>query len=247
VSILYSDLAKQDFEPTKEYALTTLVILQPGFLPWLGFFDQMSRSDIFVYYDDVQFDKHGWRNRNRIKTPSGAAWVTVPCLHRHKLGQRILDTEIDNQQNWARKIMGTIIQNYARARFLSDYLPELERLLAKPWRFLVDVDLAAVDMMCGWIDLRRPLFRSSELGIQGDRNARLVGICQHFSATRYLSGSSARSYLDEGLFRMAGIDVTWQEYKHPIYHQLHGEFVPFLSTIDLMFNAGPSASGIIRG
>ncbi len=229
------------------YGLTTVVILQPGFLPWLGFFDQMFRSDVFVYYDDVQFDKHGWRNRNRIKSPSGPAWVTIPVLHSSKHGQRIVDTEIDNQQNWSRKIMGAIRQNYARAPYAGDYLAELEGVLTKSWRFLVDVDLAVVEVMCRWLDFQRPMFRSSELGIEGDKSGRLLAICQHFSASKYLSGNAAEDYLDVGLFRAAGIALEWQNFTHPTYPQLHGDFIPYLSALDLVLNVGSNSNSVLRG
>jgi hypothetical protein len=124
-----------------------IVVLQPGYLPWLGFFDQMRRADIFVYYDDVQFDKHGWRNRNRIKSPDGAHWLTVP-VRRARLDQRILDVEIDNRAAWARKHVGSIRQFYASAPFLDRYLPELAALLERRWKLIVDLDLAVAQN--GW-------------------------------------------------------------------------------------------------
>src|SRR5712691_13506913 len=107
----------------------TVAVLQPGYLPWLGFFDQMRRSDVFIYYDDVQFDKHGWRNRNRVKSPAGPHWLSVPVLH-HGLGwPRIVDTLIDTKTRWARKHVGTLRQFYAKAPYLKRYLPELEEML----------------------------------------------------------------------------------------------------------------------
>lgn len=227
--------------------MTTVAILQPGFLPWLGFFDQMLRCDVFVYYDDVQFDKHGWRNRNRIKSPSGPLWITVPVLHSGRQGQRIADAEIDNGKNWGRKMTAAIRQNYARAPYLADYLPDLERMLFAPWRFLADLDLAAAGLMCSWFGIERPVFRSSKLGIEGGKSSRLLAICRHFSATRYLSGNAAQDYLDVRLFEDAGIAVEWQNYRHPTYPQLHGDFVPFLSALDLVLNAGSGSLSILRG
>jgi len=222
----------------------TLVVLQPGYLPWLGFFDQMRRSDIFVYYDDVQFDKHGWRNRNRIKGPSGPQWLTVP-VH-HKGWPRIMDVTIDNRMPWARKHVGTIRQGYARAAYVDRYLPELEALLERGWEQLVDLDLAVVDLMCGWLGLQRTITRASELGVQGDKSERLLNLCLHFGARRYLSGNSAQSYLDIELFARHGIAVEWQNYDHPIYGQLHGDFVRQLSTLDLVLNCGPESAAILH-
>jgi hypothetical protein len=124
-------------------------------LPWLGFFDQMRRADVFVYYDDVQYDKHGWRNRNRIKTQSGPMWLTVPVLHAGRGLPRILDVEIDNRRPWARKHVESIRQAYARAPFLTRYLPALEALLQRKWERLVDLDVAAAGHLADWFGLQR--------------------------------------------------------------------------------------------
>lgn len=227
--------------------MTTVAILQPGFLPWLGFFDQMASSDHFVFYDDVQFDKHGWRNRNRIKTASGVAWLTVPIRHTGLHGQTILDTEIDNSRDWARKMIASVRQAYARARHCSPYVDELaETLSAKPHR-LIDLNLKVTELMARWLGVSTPILRSSELGIAGGQTDRLVSICRHLGANTYLSGNAAQDYLQEDLFRAAGISVVWQNYVHPIYPQLHGEFVPYLSAIDLILNLGPEAPSVLRG
>ena len=224
---------------------TTLVVLQPGYLPWLGFFDQVYRSDIFVFYDDVQFDKNGWRNRNRIKSPSGPHWLTVP-VRVNSLEQRIFETEIDDRQPWARKHLGTIRQFYAKAPYLKRYLPELEEtLMGRRWTRLIDLDVAVIELMCRWLGIERPMLRSSELGLTGERSERLLNICLSQGASRYLSGSAARAYLDTELFAAHGIEVLWQDYQHPVYAQQHGEFIPFLSALDLLLNCGEDESAAI--
>jgi len=223
-----------------------LVVLQPGYLPWLGFFDQLRRADVFVYYDDVQYDKHGWRNRNRIKTQSGPQWLTVPVLHHGRGLPRILDVEVDRCQPWGRKHVASLRQAYARAASGAQYLPELEELLCRPWERLVDLDIALVDAMCRWLGLSPRIERSSQLGIPGDRSERLVRICEHFGARIYLSGSAARTYLDTALFERSGISVEWQDYVHPVYRQLHGEFVPYLSAIDLVLNYGDESWSVLE-
>jgi hypothetical protein len=227
---------------------TTVAILQPGYLPWLGFFDQLSQADVFVYYDDVQFDKHGWRNRNRIKSTSGQPqWLTVPVRH-HGLGQpNILDVQIDPKSSWPRKHLGSIRQAYHRAPFLSRYLGELEEVLLRPWELLVDLDIAVVDLVCRWLGLAAPALRSSKLGIDGGQSERLLRIVQHFGGKRYLSGAAARSYLDTSLFERNGIEVVWQDYRHPVYPQLHGPFVPYLSVLDLILNCGEAGGAILVG
>lgn len=224
----------------------TVAVLQPGYLPWVGFFDQMRRADVFVYYDDVQFDKHGWRNRNRIKGPTGPHWLTVPVLHHGK--PRILDVAIDERAPWARRHIGTIRQYYSEAPFLDRYVGDLEKLCSRRWERLVDLDLALAGQMAEWLGVvGTQVERSSCLGIEGERSERLLRICQRFEATRYLSGDAAKTYLDVSLFARNGIEVIWQDFRHPTYPQLHGDFVPYLSAIDLLLNCGERSTAILRG
>jgi hypothetical protein len=218
-----------------------VVVLQPGYLPWLGFFDQLRRADVFVYYDDVQYDKHGWRNRNRIKTQNGPLWLTVPVLRSGTAFPKILDVEIDRRAPWARKHLASVRQAYARAPFVDRYLPELDALLQREWTHLVDLDLACVDLLATWLHLQPRIERSSRLGINGERSERLVNICRHFGATTYVSGDAAEAYLDLALFARNGIAVEWQRYAHPVYPQQHGPFVPYLSALDLLLNCGDEA------
>lgn len=228
--------------------MTTLVVLQPSYLPWLGYFDQLAKADVFVWYDDVQFDKHGWRNRNRIKGPKGPIWLTVPVLHSGRPDQLILDVEIDNRLPWRRKHRSSIEQLYARAPFLNHLLPELTEMLERPWERLVDLDIATTDWLAAQLSIATPRSRSSLLGIDGDRNDRLLNLCRHFGATRYLTGDAARDYLDVPRFEAIGVEVVWHGYSHPSYSQLHGEFVPYLSALDLLLNAGPTEAGkLLKG
>lgn len=225
----------------------TLAVLQPGYLPWLGFFDQMRRADVFVYYDDVQYDKHGWRNRNRIKTPAGPLWLTVPVLHHGQGKPLINEAVIDSHSGWARKHVASIRQYYAKAPHAKRYLPELEELLQRPWTHIVDLDLAVADVMRRWLGITTTLHRASELGVSGGQSERLVNLCRHFGATRYLSGSAARDYLDVAAFAAVGTEVVWQDYQHPVYPQLYQPFVAHLSAIDLLLNCGDESAAILMG
>ena len=226
----------------------TLVVLQPGYLPWLGFFDQVQRSDVFVYYDDVQFDKHGWRNRNRVKGPDGAPhWLTVPVLHSGRNWPAIMEVEIDNRVPWARKHVGTLRQFYCNAPHLGRYLPALAETLERRWTLLVDLNLAVTELICGWLGLARPTLRASALGMVGKQSERLLRLCRHFGARRYLSGSAAKDYLDTVLFVRDGVEVEWQDYIHPVYPQQHGAFVSHLSIVDLLFNCGEESATILGG
>jgi hypothetical protein len=223
----------------------TLVVLQPGYLPWLGYFDLLSKADVFVHYDDVQFDKHGWRNRNRVKGPKGAIWLTVPVLHHGRGAQSILDVEIDDRRGWRRKHLSTIGQLYAHATFVDSILPRLREIIERPWPRLVDLDLALIDWLAEEIEISTPCYRASQLDIGGDRIERLVNLCKYFGASRYISGNAARDYLDVTRFAAAGIDVVWHDYAHPTYAQQHGEFVPYLSVLDLVLNAGARSLSVL--
>jgi WbqC-like protein len=227
--------------------MTTVAVLQPGFLPWLGFFDQMLRSDVFVVYDDVQFDKHGWRNRNRIKTANGIAWLTVPVRHGGLHGQSIQDVKIDSSNHWARKLIATIRQAYAHAPHREPYAGQLAEVLAEPWESLLQLDLQIIELMARWLDVETQVVKASDLGIQGTQSGRLVEICRHFGADHYLSGNASKAYLDTQLFEKANIEIVWQDYVHPRYPQLHGEFVPYLSALDLILNVGPESPMILKG
>jgi len=223
----------------------TIAVLQPGYLPWLGFFDQMANSDVFVIYDDVQFDKHGWRNRNRIKSLAGPHWLTVPVLHSGKHSPANNAIQIDNTQSWARKHLGSIRQFYNHAPYLARYLPEIEELLQRRWTLLIDLDLALIQLLARWLGIERPLLRASVLALPGGQSERLLKHCLHFAATRYLSGSAARDYLDVALFARHGIEVVWQDYRHPVYPQLHGPFVSHLSALDLLLNCGEQSRSVL--
>jgi WbqC-like protein family len=225
--------------------VTTLAVLQPGYLPWLGHFDQMNKADVFVWYDDVQFDKNGWRNRNRIKSRTGPIWLTVPILQKGRAKQTINSAEIDNRQPWRRKHLLSVEQNYAGAPFINSVLPRLAEILNQSWQHIVDLDIATTDWLADEFAIVTPRYRASQLGIEGDRNGRLIDLCAHFQATRYLSGDAARDYLHVARFEAAGIEVLWHNYQHPSYPQIHGDFLPFLSALDLLLNCGPGGAQAI--
>ena len=224
--------------------MTIVAILQPSYLPWLGFFDQVRAVDIFVYYDSVQFDKNGWRNRNKIKTASGAEWLTVPVKRAHHSIQAIQDTEIAIEHGWGRKHLKTLIEAYAKAPYRDLYLPSLQDIICKKHTKLVDLIYELNTKIFEWLEIDTKIVRSSDLVAEGDRNERLINICRQIGATNYFSGNSAHNYLDTPSFSAAGIQVTWQEYSHPIYRQLHGEFLSHLSIVDLLFNEGPRSKEI---
>ncbi len=221
------------------------VILQPSYLPWLGYFAQLYRSDVFVYYDDVQYDKHSWRNRNRVKTAQGAQWLTVPVLTHGKNKPLICDVEIDNRTDWRKKHLATIKQSYARAAHYRDHIAAFEELYARPYGRLLELNLAMMTGLCEMLGLRREMRLSSELGCEGGQCGRLIALCRAVGADVFYEGASGKDYIDGAEFADAGVRLEYQDYKHPTYEQLHGDFVPYLSVIDLLFNCGPRSMEIL--
>lgn len=228
-----------------DWTAPVLVALQPSYLPWLGAFEQFARSDVFVFYDDVQYDRDGWRNRNRIKTAQGIRWLTVPVQTRGKFGQRILDVKIDNRQAWARKHLQTLEQAYAKAPHLKSVLAELRSVLEQPWNSLADLNITLFLRLARYMGLERTVYRSSELSLPVGKNERLLELCRKFGAHTYYSGAAARDYLEEKRFQQVGITVRWQDFRSPVYSQLHGEFVSHLSVVDWLFHC-PDPAGFLR-
>jgi hypothetical protein len=228
--------------------MPTCVILQPSYLPWRGYFDLVHEADAFVFYDDVQYDKHGWRNRNRIKTAGGTQWLTVPVLSKGNVssGVAIKDVAIAWTQDWAKKHLATIKQAYARAPFFKEYLPVVEGLFAKRYERLVDLTVESTITLARSLGITHTRFvRSSELDIGGGKTERLVNITKHLGADRYLSGPSARDYLEPQLFADAGVALDYKVYDYVEYEQLHPPYDPQVSILDLLFMKGPNAPHLI--
>lgn len=220
-------------------------ILQPSYLPWLGFFEQLYKSNIFVLYDDVQFEKGAWRNRNRIKTPQGIQWLTVPVLTKNQGLPLIKDVQINAGVPWAQKHIKAITQNYSKAPYFHTYSPDLFDILRQKWTFLLDLNERLIVWFCNQMGLTTRLTRSSELDVSGVNVVRLIKIIKTLGGKRFYEGAAGRNYIDPGLFLEHGLEVVFQDYEHPRYPQLYAPFVSHLSIIDLLFNCGPESLKII--
>ncbi len=221
-------------------------ILQPGYFPWLGYFDQAKMADVFVLYDDIQFDKGGWRNRNRILFDGKPMWLTVPVLQSGRFGQTVRDVQIAGEQ-WPRKHLGTLRACYGRAPFFGEIYPAIEaHLLGRTYRWLVDLNRDIHTLFCTLLGVPENTCYSSTLGVPfHGRTQRLVDICRSRNATRYISADASRSYMQEELWRSAGIDLVYQSYPHPIYAQFGKPFVSHLSAIDALMFCGPAARAFV--
>jgi len=224
-----------------------LSILQPSYLPWLGFFDQMIRADTFIFLDDVQFTRRDWRNRNKIRTREGWAWLTVPVLQKSQFKQSLKETRIDNSVPWRRKHKEAIRANYGQAPFFDLYFPALESVYNKHWDFLLDLCFETLQILQAALNIKTLTLKASEMEMEAVKGERILAICRKLDATHYLTGDAAMNYLSEEEFRQNGITLETQNYQHPVYKQRYPGFVPHLSVIDLLFNVGEQSQAVLTG
>ncbi|MDQ5985413.1 MAG: hypothetical protein CSYNP_01123 [Syntrophus sp. SKADARSKE-3] len=221
-------------------------IHQPQYLPWLGYFDKIDRADVFVLLDNVQFKKNEWQNRNRIKTAQGPQWLTVPV--QYKFPQRIHEVEINNQERWQHRQRQAIVSNYRKAPFWTMLDDFFEEIFSKPWPMISDLNIFVVKRLATILGISTPVYIASELSeFPEDPDERLVAITRLLGADTYLAGSGGHDYMNPVIYEEAGIQVMFQDYKHPVYSQLFGQYEPYLSVIDLIFNHGPDSLAILRG
>jgi hypothetical protein len=215
-----------------------VAIHQPEHMPWLGFFEKMLRADVFVLLDDVQFSKGDFQNRNRVKGPRGAQWLTVPVAHR--FGQRIGEAEVAGS-GWRSKHWKTLASCYARAAHFEEFAGRFEEFYARPWKRLSELNVEAIRLLAGAFGVETEFVFSSTLGAVGQKSELVLNICKAVGASRYYSGRAGGAYLDAEAFRREGVEIVVQEFEHPVYEQLFMKecgFVPNLSALDLLFNRG---------
>ena len=225
----------------------TAVVMQPTYLPWLGYFDLIDQADRFVLLDSVQFNTRSWQQRNRIRSREGERWLTVPVLTRHRRRQLISEVEIDGTRDFARSHLKTLAMAYSKAPYFHDYYEGLSTVLNGSERLLANLNISLIRWLCSLLGVEREIVRSSELDVTGTKAELLVACCGVVGADRYLSPEGSRSYIeDDKLFRERGIELTYHRYNHPNYPQSSGPFVSHLSVLDLLFNVGPYSGAVIR-
>jgi hypothetical protein len=223
-----------------------VAVHQPQYLPWLGYFDKISRADSFVFLNTVQFKKNEWQNRNKIKTAQGWQWLTVPV--KYKYPQRINEVEINNAVRWQNKQRQAISTNYRKAPFFGHLEGLFEEIFSGSWRFISELNIHVTKKLVQVLGIDTPLYVSSELGaLPTDPDERLIALTKHFGAGTYLAGGGGKQYMDLKKYEDQGIEVRLQDYQHPAYDQLFGEFEPFMSVIDLILNHGEKSLAILRG
>jgi hypothetical protein len=221
-----------------------VAIHQPQYLPWLGYFDKIDQSDLFVILDNVQFKKNEWQNRNKIKTAQGWQWLTVPVLHQSR--EKIGDVRINNKVDWKRKHLHALQTNYHRSPYFRDYYPFFEGLYKKDWLALSLLNCTIIEYLTETLGMKRKMVLSSQMKLRDDPTGRLIDICKVVGADTYLTGKGGENYLALDRFEEASIKIIFQSFQPPVYPQLYGSFEPALSVIDLLFNCGPRSLDILR-
>jgi hypothetical protein len=219
---------------------------QPQFMPWLGYFDKIVRSETFVFLDNVQFKKNEFQNRNKIKTAQGWMWLTVPVLYKYP--EQIDEVKINNRIDWRKKHVRSLAINYQKAPYFPAIFPEVEQFYAEDSASISEVNRESVHMLLRMLGVQREIVIASALGHLPEKpSERLAAICESLGADTYLSGAGGRAYLDLEPFNKRGITVKFQAFNHPVYPQLYGDFIPNLSLLDLLFNCGPDSLKILEG
>lgn len=222
-----------------------IAIIQPNFLPWLGYFEQMARADLFVYLDDVQYTRKDWRNRNRLKSPTGVKVVTVP-VKKHEAFRTLINEIRIADQPWRCKLLQQMESWYGDAKYWNKVFPLLQEVIEKDWEFMVDLNYALNKTIAGMLNITTPCRLSSDIPDKAaDKNQKIIDICRHHGATILYDGQSAKNFLDIDLFNKHGVKVVLQDYFHTPYLQLWGDFVSHLSAVDLLMNCGDDSREIL--
>lgn len=218
---------------------------QPVYLPWLGLFHKIALADEFCFFDDVQYLPKDWNNRNKIKTHQGPQWLTVPVLTKGHRQKPIRLIEINNHIDWRRKHLLTLYSAYHSAAYFKTYWNFFEDMYAREWTHLSKLNEYQLKYFLKVLGIKVEYAKASAIKFEGCKSGLVFNMCQKLSANMYIFGALGKDYADVSSFQEAGIKVYFQDYHHPIYPQLFGQFVPYMSVVDLLFNCGSKSRDII--
>jgi hypothetical protein len=228
--------------------MTRVAIMQPTYLPWSGYFGLMQSVDVFVLLDSVQFARRSWQQRNQIKTANGAQWLSVPVLSKGKRDQLISEVELEKSSGFAAAHRRSIQNSYARTPHFKKYADTLLPLLDNRSPLLADLTIALILHLKAQLGIETRMLRSSELECNGAKADLLASLCKQIGASAYVSPPGSKAYLDESdAFNANNVSVLYYAFKHPEYPQPFGEFLPYMSVIDMLFNCGEQSSALIQG
>jgi hypothetical protein len=224
-----------------------IAILQSNYIPWKGYFDLINMVDEFVLYDDMQYTKRDWRNRNKVKTPQGLKWLSIPVEVKGKYFQKINETMVSDKV-WSVTHWQTIKQFYSKAPFFKDYKDIFEDFYMNNEEVRLSIiNARLIGLLNSILGIQTKITWSSDYDLVEGQSEKLLSICQQAGADTYLSGPSAKDYFDESLAKKMGIKVEWMDYSgYPEYHQLHQQFEHGVTILDLIFNEGPNAINFMK-
>lgn len=223
-----------------------VAIVQSNYIPWKGYFDMIAAVDEFILYDDMQYTRRDWRNRNQIKTSQGVQWLTVPVQVKGKYDQKIKDTLIDDS-DWARAHWKALAQHYRRAQYFEEVAAWLEPLYIESYTNISQLNHRFIEAICHYLGIKTVISNSWDYTLIDGKTERLADLCKQAGGTEYISGPSARDYVEERIFTDMGITLTWFDYTgYPEYPQLWGEFTHGVTILDLLFNCGKDARKYMR-
>jgi hypothetical protein len=224
-----------------------VAIVQSNYIPWKGYFDMIAAVDEFILYDDMQYTRRDWRNRNQIKTPQGTQWLTIPVLVKGKYHQKIRDTKIDGTE-WAADHWKALAQNYRRAPHFVEIASWLEPLyFGDTYTHISHVNQNFIKAICDYLGIKTIITNSWDYSLLDGKTERLAELCLQAGGTEYISGPAAKDYVDEKIFSDLGIKLTWFDYSgYPAYQQLWGDFTHGVTILDLLFNCGKDSSRYMR-
>ncbi len=225
--------------------MKSVMISQSNYIPWKGYFDMIASVDVFVVYDEVQYTKNDWRNRNLIKTKNGLQWLTIP-VKQESLSQTICETEVFNT-NWKKKHIGSLQSNYGKALFFKQFKERIFKIYELSSSSLSEINLRFIKEICAILEIDTRIIDSRSLNLSGDKQQRLVQACQKLNADTYLSGPAAKSYIDEDFFASNQIKLEWMDYSgYKTYNQLYSPFKHEVSILDLILNEGANAKKFLK-
>ncbi len=225
-----------------------LSINQPAYLPWLGYFDRINKSDIHIVLDNVQLERNtktSFANRNKIRTHQGWSWLTVPAKKSHNPEEEKINQIVIDGHHWKKKHLNSIQQSYSKTQYFSEHREWINSLYGEQWGNLSSLLKESTYHLLKVLNITTPIVFSSDLDVKGIKSELILNYCREVGATEYLSGPFGRDYLDINEFEKANIVLDYHDYHHPVYEQYHGEFIPYMSVIDLIFNKGDESLNLL--
>lgn len=217
---------------------------QPVYLPWLGLLHKIYLSELFCLFDIAQYQTKDYNNRNKIKTNDGEIWLTVPVESKDHFTKNICDVKIINN-GWNKKHFKSICFAYKKAPYFERYIDGLDSIINKRYDFLTDLNLDILRFMLDCFDIKVPVVKASDYDFSGNKSDLVLDMCIKLGASKYIFGAQGNNYANVPSFIAQGIEAYFQDYHHPIYKQLHGDFLPYMSAIDLLFNEGPASKSLL--